>query len=64
MEEEVLRRDADEVSRPVRERNMEQKARVKWPRANSNKEWNAVNKDLSLILNRPGGNASDRLEKM
>ena len=40
VEEEVLRRDAadTEVNRPVRERNMEQKARVKWPRANSNKE--------------------------
>jgi len=48
VEEEVLRRDtADtEVNRPVRERNMEQKARVKWPRANSNKEWEAVNRDL------------------
>ena len=35
VEEEVLRRDAadTEVNRPVRERNMEQKARVKWPRA-------------------------------
>jgi len=53
-----------EVNRPVRERNMEQRARVKWPRANSNKEWEAVNKDLLIILGRFGGNASDRLEKM
>ena len=45
-------------------RNLEQKARVKWPRANSNQEWEAVSKDLSLILSRLGGNASDRLEKM
>ena len=46
--EEVLRRDAadTEVDRPVGERNIEQKARVKWPRANSNKEREAVNKDL------------------
>ena len=43
---------------------MEQKARVKWPWANSNKEWEAVNRDLSIILGRFGGNASDRLEKM
>ena len=66
MEEEVLRRDAadNKVNRPVRERNMEQKARVKWPRANSNKEWEALNKDLSIILSRLEGNASDRLEKM
>ena len=52
------------MNRPVRERNLEQKARVKWPRANSNKEWEAVNKDLSLIFSRLGGNASDRLEMM
>jgi len=66
VEEEVLRRDAadNKVNRPVRERNMEQKARVKWPRANSNKEWEALNKDLSIILSRLEGNASDRLEKM
>ena len=66
VEEEVLRRDAadTEVNRPVRERNMEQKARVKWPRANSNKEWEAVNRDLSIILGRLGGNGSNRLEKM
>ena len=43
---------------------MEQKARVKWPRANSNKEWEAVNRDLSIISGRLGGNASNRLEKM
>ena len=60
MEEEVLRRDAadTEVNRPVRERNMEQKARVKWPRANSNKEWESVNKDLSVILSGLGGNVT------
>ena len=65
-EEEVLRRDAADtgVNRPVREKNLEQKARVKWPRANSNKEREAVNKDLSLIFSRLGGNASDKLEKM
>jgi len=66
VEKEVLRSDAadTEVNRPVRERNLEQKARVKWPRANSNKEWDSVNKNLSLILRRLGGNTSDRLEKM
>jgi len=39
VEEEVLRRDAadTEVNKPVRERNMEKKARVKWPRANGNR---------------------------
>ena len=40
------------INRPVRERNVEQKARVKWPRANGNKEWEAVNKDLLIILGR------------
>ena len=66
MNQELLRRDAadTEVNRPVRERNMKQKARVMWPRANSNKEWEAVNKYLSLILSRLGENASYRLEKM
>ena len=66
VEEKVLRRDAadTEVNRPVRERKMEQKARVKWLKANGNKEWEALNKDLSLILGRLGRNASDRLEKM
>ena len=51
-EEEVLRRDAadTEVKRPVRERNLERKARVKWPRVNSNKEWEAVNKDLGCKI--------------
>ena len=66
VEEEVLRRDAadTQVNRPVREINMEQKARLKWPRANSNKEWEAVNKDSAVMFGRLGGNASDRLEKM
>jgi len=41
-----------EVNRPVRERNMEQKARVKRPRTTSNKEWEVVNKDLSIICGR------------
>ncbi len=65
-EEETIRGDAAdiEVNRPVRERNMEQKARVKWPRASSKTEWESVNRDLSVILSRLGGNASNRLEKM
>jgi len=66
VEEEVLRRDAadTEVNRPVRERNMKQKAGVKWPRANSSKKWEAVNGDLSIILGKLGRNASNRLEKI
>uniref|UniRef100_A0A665VUN2 Coiled-coil domain containing 125 n=1 Tax=Echeneis naucrates TaxID=173247 RepID=A0A665VUN2_ECHNA len=38
----------------------EQKARLKWPRANSSKEREIVNRDLSIILSRLGGNASGR----
>lgn len=34
---------------PVREKNMEQKARVRWPRANEAKELEAVS-DLWIIL--------------
>ena len=62
VEVEVVRRDAAEtdVNRPVSERNMEQKARVKWPRANSRKEWETVNRDLSVILSRLGGNRTCR----
>ena len=43
---------------------MEQKARVRWARANDRKEWETVNRDLSVILSRLRGNAVERLEKM
>ncbi|XP_049449241.1 uncharacterized protein LOC125899203 [Epinephelus fuscoguttatus] len=65
-EEGVVREDAGdtEASMLARERTMEQKVRVRWPRANDSKEWEIVNRDLSVILSRLRGNAMERLEKM
>ena len=65
-EEEVQRGDevGAEVHRPAKERSMEQKAKVRWPRANNSKEWEAVNSDLSVILSKLRGDVVERLEKM
>ena len=56
-----LRRDAanTEVNRPVRERNIEQKAGVKWPKANSNRMGGSQYRFVDNIRY-----ANDRLEKM
>lgn len=43
---------------------LELKAGSAWPRANGRKEWETVNRDLLVILNRLRGNAIDRLERM
>lgn len=43
---------------------LELKAGSAWPRANGCKEWETVNRDLLVILNRLRGNAIDRLERM
>lgn len=40
---------------------LELKAGSAWPRANGCKEWETVNRDLLVILNRLRGNAKDRL---
>lgn len=42
---------------------MEQKAKVRWPRANNSNEWEAVNRYLSVILGRLRGHVVERLEK-
>ena len=62
--EEVIGRNAGEVSMPVRERHMEQKSGVVGQRENDGKEWETVNKDLWIILCRLKGNVIERLEKM
>lgn len=43
---------------------LELKAGSAWPRANGCKEWETVNRDLLVILNRLSGNAIDRLERV
>lgn len=64
-EEEVQRGDevGAEFHRPAKERSMEQKAKVRWLRANNSNEWEAVNRDLSVILGRLRGHVVERLEK-
>lgn len=38
--------------------------RARWPQTNDSKEWELVNKDVSLILNGLRGNAMGKQEKM
>ena len=62
--QEELRSEDAEANMPAKERNMEHRAKIRWPRANNGKEWETVNRDLSVSLSRLRGNAVDKLEKM